>query len=90
MKLESHTTSTVTTETYVVNLLEGLGVVTYIEYLNDKGKVIDCNLRDEDENEMNDPILLEEVQEFIDAEPEEQRRRDEKHGLFGDKEDIAN
>jgi hypothetical protein len=88
MKLESHTSSTITTETYQI-LTENHGPVTYIEYLNDKGKVIDCNLRDEDGNDIIDPALLEEIQEFIDN-ADEQQRRDEKNGLYGGKEDIAN
>ena len=88
MQIQSHSTSNVITETYIVSTPEGS--VTYTEYLNDKGKVIDCNLRTEDGENIDDPALLEEIQQLIDDEPEEQRRRDEKHGLFGDKEDIAN
>ena len=86
--LESHTTATVKTETYRI-LTETQGPVTYIEYLDDKGKVIDCNLRDDEGNEISDPALLEEIQEFVDSTNEEQRR-DEKNGLFGEHEDPSN
>jgi len=92
MKLTLHTSSTITTETYSITT-EDYGPVTYIEYLNDKGKAIDCTLRDEDGNDIQDPIILEEVQRFIDTADEdakEQQRRDEKNGLFGDKVDVAN
>jgi hypothetical protein len=65
MKIESHTSATVTTETY--QLITERGPVTYIEYLNDKGKVIDSNLRDENGEEIADPTFLEEIQEFIDS-----------------------
>jgi len=55
---------TVTTETY--NLEVDGQFITYIEYLNDKSKLIDCNLRDVDGNEIQDAKLLEKVQEFVD------------------------
>lgn len=87
MKLESHSTYAVTTETY--NFITKQGPVTYMEYINDKGKVTDCNLRDEDGNEINDPVLLEKIQFFVDN-IDEQLRRDEKNGLYPDKADIAN
>ena len=38
--------------------------VIYTEFLNDKGKVIDFTLRDGDGNEISDPALLEQIQEF--------------------------
>lgn len=63
----SHTTSNITTETYEIDLGGGRGKVTYIEYLNDSGKVIDEILRSEAGHEIDDPALLEEVQEFVDA-----------------------
>ena len=98
MKIISHTSSTVTTETYELSL--GDRLLTYIEYLNDKGKLIDCNLRDVDGDEINVPTLLETIQEFVNSFGEgkkqaaedaaEQQRRDEKHGLYPDREDFAN
>jgi hypothetical protein len=42
-------------------------VFYYKEFLNSKGKVVDSLLRDKDGFEINDPILLEEVEEFIDG-----------------------
>jgi hypothetical protein len=96
MKLSiiANTSANITTNTY--NLSLGDRLLTYIEYLNDKGKVIDCNLRDVDGDEINDPALLEQVQEFVDGlEPvkedaAEQQRRDEKNGLYHDKVDVSN
>jgi hypothetical protein len=42
-------------------------VFYYKEFLNSKGKVVDSFLRDKDGFEIDDPILLEEVGEFIDG-----------------------
>jgi hypothetical protein len=42
-------------------------VFYYKEFLNSKGKVVDSFLRDKDGFEIDDPILLEEVEEFIDG-----------------------
>lgn len=94
MKIESHLSATITTETYQLSMNGKL--FTFIEYFNDKGKVIDCNLRDVDGEEISDPYLLEQVQDFIDmgqfvaAEAAEEKRRDEKNGLYPDKVDVAN
>lgn len=65
MKLLNRTTSTVTTDTFEI-LFDGFRY-TYIEYLNDKGKVIDVNFRDENGNEIDDTVLLEDVQKFVDS-----------------------
>jgi len=86
--LQLHSTSTVKTETYQI-LTETHGPVTYVEYFNDKGKVIDETLRDEDGNDINAPALLEKIQEFVDSTREKQRR-DEKNGLYSTKADVAN
>lgn len=64
MKLLSSSESTVTTKTFEIDY-DGEKVV-YIEYLNDKGKVIDCNLRDENGGEVDNSIYLEEIQDFVD------------------------
>jgi len=64
MKLLNQTSATITTNTF--NLEVDGQFITYIEYLNDKGKVIDCNLRDVDGNEIADAALLEKVEEFVD------------------------
>jgi hypothetical protein len=42
-------------------------VFYYKEFINSKGKVVDSFLRDKDGFEIDDPILLEEVEEFIDG-----------------------
>ena len=95
MKIESHTSATVTTETYSL-IHELYGPLTYTEYLNDKGKVIDVTLRDSDGIDIDYPQLLQEIQEFVDGieqgkqDAAETQRRDEKHGLFGGKTDISN
>jgi len=47
-------------------LQDETSVFYYKEFLNSKGKVIDAFLRDKDGFEIDDPILLEEVEKFID------------------------
>jgi len=64
MELLNKTESTVTEVTYT--LQDDLSAFYYKEWLNDSGKVIDSILRDKDGYEIDDPILLEEVQQFID------------------------
>ena len=90
MQITSHTSATITTETYFITTEQG--PVVYTEYLNDKGKVIDCTLRDDDGNNIDDAALLEQVQQFVDnqALADEQQRRDEKNGLVGDKTNVVN
>ena len=48
-------------------LQDETSVFYYKEFLNSKGKVVDSFLRDKDGFEIDDPILLEEVGEFIDG-----------------------
>ena len=88
MKLESHSTATVTTETYQI-LTESHGLVVYIVYLNDQRKIVDEMLRDDEGNTLDDPALFDDIQDFVDN-YDEQQRRDEKNGLYGDKVDDAN
>ena len=64
MQIESIQSHTVTTNTYVVKH-KGKRY-SYLEYMNAKNKVIDSNLLDEDDNEVCDPVLFEEIQEFVD------------------------
>jgi len=66
MKLESKTSSQSTVNSYRI-ITESHGPIVYLEYLNEKGHIIDEILRDEDGNDISDPALLEDVQEFIDA-----------------------
>jgi hypothetical protein len=42
-------------------------VFYYKEFINSKGKVVDSFLRDKDGFEIDDPILIEEIEEFIDG-----------------------
>ena len=67
MKLINKSSSTVTTNTFEIDPEDGSKKITYIEYLNDKGRVIDENLRDSAGSEIDDPALLEVVQEFVDS-----------------------
>ena len=57
--------STVTEVTYT--LQDNTSEFYYKEWLNDSGKVIDCILRDKDGNEIDDAVLLEKVQVYIDS-----------------------
>jgi hypothetical protein len=57
----------VTTETYQFDVDSER--VILMEYLNEKGKCIDCNLRSEDGTEIDNPELLDQLQDFIDKLP---------------------
>ncbi len=57
--------SVVTEVTYT--LADDISPFYYKEWLNDSGKVIDSILRDKDGYEIDDPALLEEVQNFVDG-----------------------
>ena len=48
-------------------LQDETSVFYYKEFINSKGKVVDSFLRDKDGFEIDDPILLEEVEEFVDS-----------------------
>lgn len=52
-------------ETYVIQHPKE-GVLHYKEWLDDSGKVIDSTLRSKHGVEINDPILMEEIWEYID------------------------
>lgn len=64
MKLITKTTEYVHTETSVIETESGN--FTLIDYYNQKGKIIDSCLRDELGNNCEDPILFEEITEFLD------------------------
>ena len=64
MKLLDKIESIVTEVTYT--LADNTSLFYYKEWLNDSGKVIDFVLRDKDGYEIDDPALLEEVQNFVD------------------------
>jgi hypothetical protein len=65
MKINSKTSSTVTKNAFSLDV-DGKKVV-YLEYLNEKGKVIDCELHSDKGELINDTALLEEIQDFIDT-----------------------
>ena len=65
MNIISQESNSVTETTY---FLEDNGKkLVYKEWLNQKGKVIDEVLRDQNGNDIDDPALLERVQEAVDA-----------------------
>jgi hypothetical protein len=65
MELLDQTESVVTEVTYT--LRDDVSTFYYKEWLNDSGHVIDSILRDTDGNEIDDPALLEETQNFVDG-----------------------
>jgi len=64
MKLISKICQTVTTETFEIELTAGNSVIM-IDYLDDRGKVIDTVLQDERGVEINDDELEEAIVEFL-------------------------
>lgn len=73
MKILSESSSTITINTYEIGY-EGEKFV-YIEYLNDKGKITDFELRDKDGNSLqgndgpdnNAAATLGKIQDFVDS-----------------------
>jgi hypothetical protein len=66
MKLVSKTVEAIITETFVLE--NGLGEkVTVIDYLDDRGKAIDTIVRDKNGNDIDDPILYENVISFLES-----------------------
>jgi hypothetical protein len=55
---------TITTKTYEVEI-EGSKYI-YIDYYDDRGKIIDSVLRFENGDNCDDPLVFEEVQELVD------------------------
>ena len=71
MKLISKTSSMVITDTYEIELTAGNTVIV-IDYLDDRGKVIDTRFQDEQGNDLSDdPGLFEAVMEFLEEHPED-------------------
>ena len=65
MKLISKTSSMVITDTYEIELTAGNSVIV-IDYLDDRGKVIDTRFQDEQGNDLSDDVgLFEAVTEFL-------------------------
>ena len=69
MKLLSKEKENIVTRTYEVELDNGRKV-TLIDYHKETGKIIDTILRDAEGNTIEDPIILEEVIEFLNWAPE--------------------
>ena len=61
--LNHDTSGPITEETFI--LQDSEGKLIYKEWLNEKGKVIDFQLRDKDGFSIDDPALVEEVQAFL-------------------------
>ena len=67
MKIKNTVDEIIKTRTYTIEHLDH-GTLVYVDYYNEKGKIIDSRLQTEDGFAIEDPILFEEVQEFIDTE----------------------
>ena len=71
MKLISKTSSMVITETYEIELTTGNTVIV-IDYLDDRGKVIDTVLEDKSGNDLSDdPGLFEDIMAFLETFPQD-------------------
>jgi hypothetical protein len=64
MKLISQQKEAVITETSIIEL-DSKQKVIVIDYFNEKGKIIDTVIRDEDGFELDNPILFENITEFL-------------------------
>ena len=76
MKLISKTSSIVITDTYEIELTAGNSTnsttVIVIDYLDDRGKVIDTVFEDKSGNALSDdPELFEAVMEFLETLPQD-------------------
>lgn len=67
MKIKNKTTETVITENYEIEDVQGFGALTYIDYLDKKGRVIDSVIRDRNGFDVCDGDILEQIQELIDS-----------------------
>lgn len=73
MKLTSRSTSIVKVNTYFITLDDGRNVV-YIEHVNEKDRVDDFFLRDEDGNDLSDEAagIVDSIDALIESLPKEQ------------------
>jgi hypothetical protein len=59
------------TEQFTVNTItlqhETEGVLVYKEWLNDSGKIMDCEVTSKDGYQIDDDLLLNEVYKFVDS-----------------------
>jgi hypothetical protein len=63
--LTANSSKTVTQHAYKIRDEKNNQDLTYIETVNDYDNVIDCLIRDENGVEIQDPALLEQIQDFI-------------------------
>jgi len=70
MQITHKSSSMVIENTYHITHKRGkhTSKITYIEFLNNKNKLTDIVLRDEDGNDIDDPTLLEKIQDLVDKE----------------------
>jgi hypothetical protein len=61
-----HTSKSTVTESEYRFQLETGEVVFYKEWLDERGKVIDCTLRSKSGYDIDDPALLEQIQDKVD------------------------
>jgi len=60
-KVESQVTEVVYT------IQDEIGVIIYKEWINDSGKVIDSQMQDKDGYQIDDPAILEDIQNLVDS-----------------------
>ena len=60
-KVESQVTEVVYT------IQDETGVIIYKEWINDSGKVIDAQMQDKDGYQIDDPAILEDIQNLVDS-----------------------
>lgn len=65
MEILNKTTAYTREDTYVLEHSKE-GVIIYKEWLDDKGKVVDSVVRSKSGHDIEDPILIQEIWEFID------------------------
>lgn len=66
MLITSKVKQVVTTETYEIESAEH-GKLILVDYLDESGKAIDCILRDEGGNNIDDPFIMEQAQIAVDS-----------------------
>lgn len=65
MELLNRTESTVTEVVYTIQ--DETSAFYYKEWQDDRGKVINAAIIDKDGHEVYDPVLLEEIEEYLDS-----------------------
>ena len=65
MKILNKVESQVTEVVYTIQ--DEIGVIIYKEWINDSGKVIDSQMQDKDGYQIDDPAILEDIQNLVDS-----------------------